>query len=85
MEYAGDVIHFGEMKARVHKYETSGFSNFCFEIFRTKEGSNEFWNFPCVDSLVSPNLCLPSLSVDIMIPPYDMWISPFSILGMSPD
>lgn len=53
VEYAGDVINFGEMQARVHKYETNGFHNFCFEIFKTDDTANEFWKFPCVDSLVS--------------------------------
>lgn len=48
VEYAGDVINFGELCARVHKYENQKKHNFCFQIYDDTD-----WRSPCIDSLVS--------------------------------
>lgn len=51
VEYAGDEIQFGELMARVHRYEYSGKHNFCFEIYGNQEGDCS--DLPCLDLLVS--------------------------------
>lgn len=53
MEYAGDIIHFGELMARVHKYEANGKHNYCFSIYEDEGADASSHEMPCLDSLVS--------------------------------